>query len=491
MGVLDRFRPDRAAPDAFPTISYAELVDRYDPVECADGVIMVVRPDEVIDPPVKLASGPLATGAEIGTTRSILPEYNSKLVGQAGIRAYDQMRRGDATVRTSLKTAKTPILAARWFVTPFSMDPEHVKQAEFIEWNLMQGMSSSWPALVNEILFMLDFGWYALEKVFDRTVWNGENLVYWKKLAPRHPMDLDHWEWDPNGGPKRAHFYSGVYGDISTPIDIAKLAVFTYDKEGGNITGVSVLRSAYKHWFYKDNFYKIDGIQKERHGIGIPIIKLPPGFSPEDKAKAQEIGRNLRTNERAHVVLPPNWEIMFAKLEGQHVDALASAEHHERMIFQNVMAEFLLSAFQGADPTTNLDIFMKSSRFVADIVRDVFNRYCIPQLIQWNWGEMDGYPELRVRRIGDTQDWRIISFALRNLVGAGILQVDQPLEDWIREEMDLPHLDESTIREVKTPQQPNVGPPRQSTAPGSQQGKRPPGSSAGQDQSGTAGTGTQ
>jgi hypothetical protein len=127
-----------------------------------------------------------------------------------------------------------------------------------------------------------------------------------------------------------------------------------------------------------------------------------------------------------------------------------------------------------------MEMFLKSTRYIAEIIRDVFNKYCIPQLVDWNF-EVDAYPELRVRRIGDTQDWRTLSFALRNLTGAGIVQVDQPLEDWIRDEMDLPRLDPTTVREVATPQAVRVGPPRQSPAPNmrTQQSRR-----AGTDRSG-------
>jgi hypothetical protein len=242
---------------------------------------------------------------------------------------------------------------------------------------------------------------------------------------------------------------------------------------------MSVLRSAYKHWYFKENLYKIDAIQKERHGIGIPIIKLPMGFKEQDVKLAQNLGRNLRTNESAHVVLPPNFELMFVKLEGQPVDALASAKHHTEMIFQNVLAQAIYASAEG-DAQSMMDLFYKSTRYIADLVRNVINMYCIPYLVMANWG-IEDYPELRVRRLGDTAEARTISFALRNLVGAGIIRVDDKLEDWSREIIDAPRVDKASIRVVATPQQPNVGPPRQAQAANT----RPmPGQQAGTDQSG-------
>jgi hypothetical protein len=90
-------------------------------------------------------------------------------------------------------------------------------------------------------------------------------------------------------------------------------------------------------------------------------------------------------------------------------------------------------------------------------MRDIINKHLIPELIGYNFDnvEPEEMPELRVRRLGDTVDWRTISFALRNLVGAGIIKPDDRLEEWIREEMDLPVTDEESARlmlDLETPQ---------------------------------------
>jgi DNA-binding ferritin-like protein (Dps family) len=253
----------------------------------------------------------------------------------------------------------------------------------------------------------------------------------------------------------------------SVNIPIKKMLVFTFDMEAGNIEGISVLRSAYKHWYYKEQLYKIDAIQKERHGIGIPVIKLPMGFSAEDKRIANELGRNLRTNERAHVVLPPNWELLFAKLEGNMVDSLKSVEHHNEMIRENVLGSFLSSDVDTKDEDQVM--FLKATRFIAEIVSDTVNNYLIPELVGYNFDTED-IPKLRARRIGETVDQRTLSFAIRNLIGANVIKPDQPLEDYVRDEMDLPKADPSTVRETSTPQAPGgnaapteapAGPPRQ------------------------------
>lgn len=394
-------------------------------------------------------------------------EYNLALAGHQGLEVYDEMRRSDAAIRQSLRIAKTPVLAGRWFVE--SADPgdeEADNQAQFINDALFKWQTSSWFDFLTEALLMLDFGYFVFEKVFmAKQVPFGEGMkdaIVWRKFAPRHPRDIEEWEYDQHGGPNGAYFATWDGSDpVWIPID--KLLVFTYDKEAGNIEGISLLRSAYKHWYYKDNLYKIDAIQKERHGIGIPVIKLPPNYSPTDKTLANELGRNLRTNERAHVVLPPMWELEFADIKGRVVDIGESIDHHDSQIVRNVLANFVGTETSSA-ATVQVELFLKATRFIADIIADVINKHAIPELMDYNFSGVDEYPRLGVRRIGETADWRTLSFAIRNFVGAGIIRPDEPLEEWVRKEMDLPGADPDTSREVATPQAPKparVGPPRQ------------------------------
>lgn len=455
-------------------VSLEHILNDYDVVDVNGDAIVVTQ--KLSDPSMR----------EIGYTGEtawgtyMREEYLPELRGSRGLQAYDRMRRNDAQVRMSMRLVKTPILGARWYMEPASDSPQDRKVAEFV-WNCMtKYMSISFPQIISEALLMMDFGWYSFEKVF--AMRNGQ--LVWKKFAPRHPLDLEEWVHDAHGGPKALRFYGPIDAFDSVRIPIEKMLVFTFDKEGGNMEGVSALRSAYKHWYFKENLYKIDAIQKERHGIGIPIIKLPAGFTPQDRAIADNLGRNLRTNEKAHVVLPPMWEIVFAKLEGQPVNCLESIAHHDMQITRNILAPFM-----NDEAGDTQELFMKGTRYIAETIRDVFNKYAINELVRLNFGEDVEPPELRVRRIGETVDWRTLSFAIRNLIGAGVIQPDERLDAWIRDEMDLPRADPNTVRETATPQAPSVekpkaGPPRQATTAGKQ--NTPGNANAGKDGSGKA-----
>jgi len=394
-------------------------------------------------------------------TSWVRQEYNPNLRGIEGLKNFDKMRKSDGTVRGTLRAYKIPALAGRWYNQYYcdenASDRQNKVWKEQSDWvwhNLQNLMTISWTQVITEALLMVDFGYYMFECVWENRVVDGKLRTVLTKLAPRHPMDVKEWVFDSHGGPLGVIMYTEVsdihpLGEVAIPID--KLLVFSFDREGGDITGVSVLRSAYQHWYYKTQLYKIDAIQKERHGIGIPVIKLPLGYKKgKDDVVAEELGRNIRTNERAHIVLPPGWEVSMLKLEGQPVDPMISIEHHDDAIRENMLVNFIASGAREDD----LVMFMKAARFLADIMAETFSLYLYPKMVTYNWPLEEHFPKLKVRRVGESADWRTLSFAIRNLIGAGALIPDKPLEENLREEMDLPEIDEETSRLIATPQNP-------------------------------------
>lgn len=394
-------------------------------------------------------------------------EYNRDLIGIKGLEKYDRMRKSDGVIGGVLLAVKTPVMAGRWFIKPAKKERKHERIAEHV-WNcLTEYMTISWTQVLQESMLSTDFGVWIWHKVWDIRTINGKEWVVLKKLAPRHPMDIKEVKYDSHGGPKSVVFFAdNAKGEDE--VKIKDLLVITFRREANNILGTSILRNPYKHWYFKDQLYKIDAIQKERHGIGVPVIKLPPNFDPvKDVSEANALGRNLRANERAHIVLPPNWEIMFAKLEGNPVDCIKSIEHHNEMIRESALASFIGSKTATKEEDTSM--FLKATRFIATTVCDAFNLYLIPEIVNYNFDNITEYPKLAVRQIGEQADLRVFSFALRNMIGAGVIRPDDVLESYVREVMDLPDVDLATVRVVKTPQS---GTPAPNTLPNATPGTK-------------------
>jgi hypothetical protein len=562
MAITALWRGRREEPESFTEIStdeFDKLLEDYDLLHVSEEPgrqFAVVAPRDQGTPEF----GELGSANPSPWITFNRREYNPKLLGQKGLQEYDRMRKSDSTVRSSLRIFKSPVLSAAWFMEPGGTRAVDKRAAEFI-WKNLTGdiMTISWSQILQEALLMCEFGYYMFEKVYENREIDGKPRTIWRKLAPRHPMDVESWVFDPRDcGPVGVWMYSnppdveearridrlpGANATVNDPnyhsypgitgapaqnvsgipnlmgydgdaamhpgcvfIPIEKLIVCTFDREAGNIEGTSVLRSAYKHWYFKEQLYKIDAIQKERHGIGIPVIKLPQGYKKEDKEAAEDLGRNIRTNERAHIVLPPGWDVAMLKLEGNPVDAMKSIEHHDRLIEKNVVGHFLNPDATGTSTDVLVNVFLQAVRYLADILSDAFNSYCIPQLTAYNFPNAKP-PKLKHRHIGEAVDWRTMSFAIRNLIGANVIVPDDVLEQNIRGEMGLPKADPETARVIATPQgganasrggrqdgntpnppgvpkPPRVGPPRQTPVGQQRNTQGLPKPDAGNDKSG-------
>ena len=498
----------------------SEISDSIEVVEVTDNVIIAVDTNKEDDPDAKEVNiiidgcdykivdeqgnykylresspnppvGRRRKGPEVGSAgdkfkKSILggDEYNKKLAGQRGYRIYDEMRRSDSVVRRTLRLAKAPVLAGRWFVESAKPGEERYDEmAKFVEWCLLEGGLHKWTQFIVEALTMLDFGFSAFEKVYVNkdTPFGFRTILY--DLPQRTVFSTVNWEYSDKGRPIALILksYKGV--DPYVRIPYTKLLAFAYDSEAYNMEGISLLRSSYKNYFFKDNMIRIDAIQKERHGIGVPVIMLPPGFTEEDKRDAGEIGRNFRVGEQAHVVLPPRWELNFAKIEGQPVKPLDSIIYHDASMEKNVLADFLSDGTSNQAAEYQLEIFLKATRFLANIIYEEINKSCIPDLIRYNYGsDVIEYPKLRVRRIAEDKSIRELTFALRNAIGADIIRPDNKLEEWLRDEMHLPRKDDTSERIVETPQGAPGGMPNQGSPSANQ------GGGTGEDRSGTSDT---
>lgn len=429
-------------------LNLSEALQKYDLVETVydpvhgSYMIMAERDPKIT---TDLAMREIGYASPSPFTAWTRQERVGELRDKQGIRTYYDMKRADGTIRGGLRLLKTPVMAARWFIEPASDSTIDKNIADFVEKNLFERLNVPWHRVLEDALLMCEYGYMPLEKVYGQ---DPDGKIYLQKLAPRHPLDIMEWLYDVNGGPNGIIMDpTEANGWSETYIPIEKMVVFVLEQEAGDMRGISILRSAYKHYFYKDTLYKIDAIQKERHGIGVPIIKLPMGFTDNDRKLADDLGRNLRTNERAHITVPDNWTVEFAKLQGQPVDCLPSIMHHNDQIMQNILAPFYRDASAKED---SMNMFYKATRYIASTVADTINRYVIKQLVDFNFTR-GSYPILRARRIGENEDLRTWSFAFRNLVGSNAIIPDDPLEDFLRMELDLPPADPTTARPAMAP----------------------------------------
>jgi len=383
----------------------------------------------------------------------ITDEYNPNLQGVQGIKVYDEMRKGDGTVRAAMLVTTLPIRRAQWFVNPATEDQKDKDIASFVEHALFDWIEkTSWDDIIRQALLMVPFGVMVFEKVYGTKDHEGKTYVVLNKLAPRLPKSIMQWE-----------LTDGTFGiqqirqdGITAQIPGSKLLVFVNEREGDNWWGTSMLRAAYKHWYYKNNFYKIDGMAFERQGMGVPLMKMPVGYTESDEAKAVTAMRNLRANEDAYLIIPQGYEAEFMKMDGKGSrDPEKSISHHNKEILLSVLAQFLelgQSSSGGGSRALSedhSDIFLKALEAIANNLISEINNNLIPELVDMNFNDVTVYPKLDFSGITKV-DVAGLGTAYAQLVTAGAITPTNEDEQYLRAAMGLPARSQEDVDEAES-----------------------------------------
>lgn len=398
--------------------------------------------------PKKKAVKRALTGKEAGDSGTsifsgiVQEEYRSELINEKGVKVYDEMRKSDGTVRAATLVTQLPIRRASWFIKEASDSPKDKEVAELVRKNLFEWLDMPWDDFLRQALLMLPFGVMPFEKVYGLKDWEGKSYVIWQKLAPRLPKSIQSWELSNREAGIQQIRQDGVVAEI--PMD--KLLLFINEREGDNYWGTSILRAAYKHWYMKNNFYKIDAIAFERQGLGVPYAKLPNSAAEEDETRAKKILQNMRANENAYVVVPDGYEIGFLDMGAKNTrDPKESIAHHNREITKAVLAQFLeLGATETGSRALSSDqseLFLKSLEAIANNIVDVFNKHAIPQLVDFNYDGIENYPQLDYSDISKA-DVEKLSNAYKTLIEAGGIKYNEADEQYFRGLLGLPEVTE-------------------------------------------------
>ena len=373
-------------------------------------------------------------------------EYNASLsteYGGSGLVVYERMRKSDPIVKASLKIIKLGIFQAEWFIEQASDDPKDVEIKKFTEEAIFHRMDRGWQEVLSDVLTYLDFGFSVVEKVFKYE----DDKIWIEKLAFRSQASITRFE-TLNGDKGITQRLQGDNVKNKEPqIPIEKLLIFTNEKEGDNWRGVSILRSAYKPYFFKEVIEKTDAIGFERTSVGIPVFKMPPNVDPKDSEMADELGQNLRANEKAYLKLPSGWDFEIVYPSGGSArNADEALRRYNREILGNVLAQFLdLGAGNTGSRALSDDqssAFYRSLQAIADYICSIINEYLIKQLVDLNFDGTTQYPKLLATGI-EKINIDTFSSAMQRLVLAGVITPDEELEKFIRKQFRLPEKVES------------------------------------------------
>lgn len=420
----------------------------------------------------------------------IYDERNPKLTGSQGARTYREMADNDPVIGGILHAFESLVRAVEWRVEPANASEPAKVWADFVD-ECRLDIDSGWQGTLSEVLSMLTFGWSLLEEVYKvrrgpravdprfRSKFE-DGRIGWRKLSIRSQESLLRWEYSADG--ELLGMWQQAQDVLVTAfIPIQKSLLFRFKAPRENPEGRSLLRNAYRPWFFAKRLEEIEGIGLERNLTGIPVFTVPASWLASTATPAQqalvaqlkEIAQQIKMNERTALVLPAP-ELTDEKgttHKTGHSFSLASAagtsressadvsirRHHSRMAM-SLLAEFLLlgmdaqGSFALADSKTNL--FAVALGSVLDSIAEVFNRQAIPRLCELNGIPVELHPKLVH---GDIENVDITAFAsaITSLVTAGVLVPDEATERKVREVLGLP---EAEFREAPMPKAAPVAP---------------------------------
>jgi len=376
-------------------------------------------------------------------------EYVSDLKGSQLYTTIDKMRWSDASIQAALLMCELPIRSAEWDIEVASDSAEDTEIAEFVKDNLFNGLVLPWEDTLRQILLMHAYGCMPFEVIYKFTE---DGKIGWRKWAPRLPKTIEKWNIDATGELEsitQRTYKNNDYIEVTIPIQ--KLMVFVHRREGDNYLGTSILRQAYKHWFFRDKYYKIDAVAQERLGIGIPVITLPDGYTDDDYDKAEQMGKNLRGHEKAYVVIKTGWAIEMLDLKSSSLkDPSSMLDHHTREILKSVLAQFIdLGSKSVGSYSLSKDqsqIFLQALDASAKSIEDVINEE-IKRLVDYNW-TVEEYPKLNHTDLG-VKDIKELAEAIQTLSMAGMITSDPETEDYLRKTLKLPEKPEGEEMDTK------------------------------------------
>jgi phage gp29-like protein len=380
-----------------------------------------------------------ATGTHIFGGLLQHQDYNATLVAPEAYDVYDKMR-NDGQVRAALTAIKLPLLNADWYIESASDSATDREIAERLERNLMAEMTVSWRNFLRQALLHLDYGSMPFEKVWRLD----DGLVMLRKLAPRLPRTIQKWLVDESGGLAGVEQYAPTATDfVMVTIPVSKLLLFVNDLEGSNYRGISILRSAYGHWYMKDGLYRVQCIALEKRGLGVDVGTLKGEARTDDhKRDLERVLMSLHAHEKQFMVEID--EQVGYRLEGigsgRVLDPLPAIEHHDVRIVRSILAEFLA---MGQGSTGSLAMHRDKSAFfmmalggIANQLSDTINAHLIRPWVDYNWNVTE-YPQLRYSRL-ESRDLQTWADAVLKLSQAAVITADPDIEKEARSLLDLP-----------------------------------------------------
>ena len=401
-------------------------------------------------------------------------EWLRQLEGEKGVKIYTEMKDNDPVIGAILYAIKTLIRQTKSSIQPSGETEEHVFLADFVE-GCIDDTDLTWPDFMAEVLSMLPYGWSYFEILYKMRGGYSEDRksnskfkdgkIGWRKFAVRSQDTLFKWEFDEEG--QCLGFWQMAPPTYQiTFIPIEKSLLFRTETHKNNPEGRSILRNAFRSWFYMKRIQEIEAIGIERDLAGLPVMQVPTELLSASASSSQkavvddfrDMIQKIRRDEYEGIVIPSDMDMdgnptgfklsLLSSGGRRPIDVNEIVKRYESRVALSVLGEFVLLGMDGhgsfALASNKTALFAQALGTYLQTIAATFNEQAIPRLMRLNgWTDASLYPKLQFADI-ETPDVAELAGALTQLIGAGVITPDEELEKYAREFANLPTADVAT-----------------------------------------------
>mgnify|MGYP006935473212 CR=1 FL=1 len=449
-------------------------------VKSPAGAAMLPGTDGIVVVPPGIATSRIELGLS-GLKRfsgHVYEEFLPQLFGNKSLQTYREMADNDAIVGALLFAIEMLIRQIEWHVETEGTDAASVEAREFIE-QCLNDMSSPWEETLGEILSMLTYGFSFHEICYKQRSGNasdfggGETSLYddgkigWRKWAIRAQETRWAWQFAPDGAVQGMWQNSPPdYHNVFIPIE--KALLFRPRQHKGNPEGRSILRTAYRSYWFLKRMQEIEGIGVERDLAGLPVIEVPAEITMATATSDQQAVfqamqaavSGVRRDALEGLVMPCAYDAAGNKLFDFKLMTTGGArqfntdtivQRYETRITQSVLADFVMLGHVRVG-TQNLsetkdEMFSRATNTWCKQIASVVNRYAIPRLLALNGMTPKQLPTLEPQAL-DVPSLKDLAPFVAALAQAGMpLFPDANIENRFRDLLDVPPLTDEEFAE--------------------------------------------
>lgn len=399
-------------------------INKANKYEVGDIDMRPVEPINKAEKPKERAVGMVALKSSSGRVEE---EFLSELRWPDAGRVYQEMASNNAVVGACLYLIETIIRSAEWKVTAATDDTTE-EDAKFLASCMHDMTDQTWDEFISEVLSMLTYGFSFHEIVYKvrrgpdekdprfRSKYS-DGKIGWQELPVRSQASMMEWLFDETTGKPIAFVQDpgqvGAQGPVSEiPIDGNLL--FKTKSSRNNPEGQSLLRRAYRSWYFCRYIEELEGIGIERNLAGIPHLQPSEDvnlFNPDDEEMvdllgwAQDLVDGLRQDTNHGVITPNGWSLKLLGAEGSSktIDTDKVIHRHESRIAMTMLADIVV---MGGDRTGSFalgevkqGLFLTSLQSIVNNICSMLNTKAVPKLFNLNGIVREEYPVIEATEL--------------------------------------------------------------------------------------------